>query len=134
MDCLSVFNPSRLHISSLHSYILSLLFLLMLPFSLLFSFLFQIWLYERLWLLHRPTVPPSQYLPKHYRDRRPKRAKMSLDEFTEFMKHVEVSNIQWVVDWWRILGMVSHSFKDNCVPLVGLPLLLLLYMPYCKAI
>ena len=45
---------------------------------------------------------------------------MDLDEFTEFMKHIKVLDIQWVVDWWRISSMVNHSFKDNCVPLVGL--------------
>ena len=45
---------------------------------------------------------------------------MDLDEFTKFMKHIEISNIQWVVDWWHISSIVNHSFKDNCVPLVGL--------------
>jgi len=45
---------------------------------------------------------------------------MNLDEFTEFMKHIEVSDIQWVVDWLRISGMVNYDFKGNCVPLVRL--------------
>ena len=92
----------------------------MISFSLLLSFLFQIWLYKRLRLLHPPTVPPSQYLPKHYHDHKPRLTEMNLDEFTEFMKHIEVSDIQWVVDWWRISSMVNHSFKDNYVPLVEL--------------
>ena len=70
----------------------------MLSFSLLLSFLFQIWLYESLRLLSPPSVPPSQYLPKHYQDHRPKRAKMDLDEFTKFMKRIEILDIQWAVD------------------------------------
>ena len=45
---------------------------------------------------------------------------MSFDEFTELMKCINVTYIQWVVEWWRILGMVNHVFKDNCVLLVGL--------------
>ena len=36
------------------------------------------------------------------------------------MKHIDVSDIQWVVEWWRITTMVNCIFKDNCVPLVGL--------------
>ena len=71
-------------------------------------------------MLHPPTVPPNQYLPKQYHNRRPKHVEMSFDEFTEFMKHIDVIDIQWVVEWWRILSMVNRSFKDNCVLLVGL--------------
>ena len=44
---------------------------------------------------------------------------LSLDEFIKFMKSIEVSDIQWVVDWWRISGMVNCNFKDNYSPLVG---------------
>ena len=71
-------------------------------------------------MLHPPTVPLSQYLPKHYHDHRPKCVSMSFYEFTEFMKRNDVTDIQWVVEWWRISSMVNYSFKDNCVPLVGL--------------
>ena len=80
---------------------------------LLFSLLsfFQIWLYERFWLLHPPTIPPSLYLPKHYRDPRPKCAETSFDEFTD---------IQWVVELWLISSMDNHNFKDNYVPSVRL--------------
>ena len=78
------------------------------------------WLYERIQLLQPPTIPPSQYLPKHYYDRRPKHVEMSFDEFTEFMKHIDVIDIQWVVEWWHILGMASCVFKDSYVSLVGL--------------
>ena len=84
------------------------------------SLLFQIWLYERLHLLQPPAVPPSQYLPKHYCDRRPKRVKMSFEEFTEFMERINATEIQQVVEWWRISSMAHHSLKDNCVPLVRL--------------
>ena len=45
---------------------------------------------------------------------------MSFYEFTKFMKRNDVTDIQWVVEWWRISSMVNYSFKDNCVPLVGL--------------
>ena len=71
-------------------------------------------------MLHPPTVPLSQYLPKHYHDHRPKCVSMSFYEFTEFMKRNDVTDIQWVVEWWRISSMVNYSFKDNCVPLVRL--------------
>ena len=36
------------------------------------------------------------------------------------MKRIDVTDIQWVVEWWRISSMVHCSFMDNCVPLVGL--------------
>ena len=71
-------------------------------------------------MLQPPTIPPSQYLLKHYRYGRPKCAEMSFDEFTEFMKHIDVTDIQWVVEWWHILGMANRVFKDNYVSLVGL--------------
>ena len=45
---------------------------------------------------------------------------MSSDEFTEFMKHIDVTNIRWVVEWWCVSSIVTRNFKDNCVPLVGL--------------
>ena len=61
MDYLSVFNPSRLLISSLNSllfFICSLFLLLLL--SLLFSYLYQIWPYERLQLFQSMTWRPSE--------------------------------------------------------------------------
>ena len=117
MDCLLVFNPSRILISSLSFFLLSLFFPLMLSFSLLLSF--QIWLYKRLWLLHPPIIRPSQFVPKHYRDRKLKRIEMNFDDFTKFMKCIDVSDIQWVVEWWHILGTINCSFKDNYIPLQG---------------
>ena len=122
MDCLSVFNPLRLFILYLsnHLFFLSLLFPLMLSFSFLLCLPFQIWLYERLWLLHPPTIPLSQYLPKYYCDHRPKHAEVSLDEFTEFMGHLNTLDVQWVMEWWCITVTVNRVFKDNCGPLVGL--------------
>ena len=80
----------------------------------------QIWLYERLRLFHPPTVLPNQYQPKHYRDHKLKSKEMDPNEFTEFLKCLSPLGIQWVVEWWRIIDMVNHVFKDNCVPLVGL--------------
>ena len=71
-------------------------------------------------MFQTPTLPSSQYLPKHYRDRRPKRAEMSFEEFTELMELIDATNIQWVVKWWRISSMAHRSLKDNFVPLVGL--------------
>ena len=68
-------------------------------FLSLLPLLFQIWLYERFRLLYPPTVPPSQYLHTYYRDHRPKHAEMSFDEFTKFMKHTDVTDIQGVVEW-----------------------------------
>lgn len=56
----------------------------------------------------------------HYRDRRPKRAEMSFEEFTKLIERIDATNIQWVVEWWRISRMVHCSLKDNYVPLVGL--------------
>ena len=104
------------YVSFFHSCFLFLFFLS--------SLFFQIWLYEMLQLLHPATIFPSQYLPKHYCDRRPKRTEMSSDEFTEFMKHIDVIDIQQVVERWCISSMVNHNFKDNYVPLVGLHVVL----------
>ena len=117
-----IINPLRLLISSFSLFFSPFLFPLMLSFSFLFllPFLFQVWLYERLRLLHPLAFPPSQYLPKNYRDRRPKHTEMSFDEFTKFMKRINVTDIQWIVEWWCISSMVKRSFKDNCVPWVGL--------------
>ena len=71
-------------------------------------------------LLQPLAVPPSQCLPKHYHDHRPKHAEMSFKEFIEFMKRIDATDIQWVVEWWRISSMAHRSLKENCVPLVGL--------------
>ena len=117
-----IINPLRLLISSFSLFFSPFLFPLMLSFSFLFllPFLFQVWLYERLRLLHPLAFPPSQYLPRNYRDRRPKHTEMSFDEFTKFMKHIDVTDIQQVMEWWSISSMVNRIFKDNCVPLVRL--------------
>ena len=86
-------------------------------------------------MLQPPVVPPSQYLPKHYHDRRPKHAEMSFEEFTELMERINAIDIQWVVEWWRISSMAHCSLKDNCVPLVGLrSLLLLLHMLHYQTV
>ena len=65
------------------------------------------------WMLFIGRKQPSLQgnLPKHHRDRRPKHAKMSFDEFTKFMKCIEVLGIQWVVKWWLITTMVNPSSK-----------------------
>ena len=56
-------------------------------------------------MFQTPVLPSSQYLPKHYRDGRPKRAEMSFEEFTKLMERIDATDIQWVVEWWRILSM-----------------------------
>ena len=70
-------------------------------------------------MLHPPTIPPSQYLPKHYRDRRLRNNEMDSAKFTEFLKRFTTFDVQWVVEWWYIIPMVNRVFKDNCAPLVG---------------
>ena len=45
---------------------------------------------------------------------------MSFEEFIEFMEHIDVAYIQWVMEWWCISSMAHRSLKDNCVPLFGL--------------
>ena len=69
-------------------------------------------------MLQLPSIPPSQYQPKHYCDHKLKDKEMDLDEFTEFLRHLPYSRIQWVVEWWRITDMANHVFKDNCVSLI----------------
>ena len=54
------------------------------------------------------------------RDHKLKSKEMDPNEFTEFLKRLSPLGIQWVVEWWCIIDMVNHVFKDNCVPLVGL--------------
>ena len=54
-------------------------------------------MFERLRLLQLPVVPPSQYLPKHYRGSRPKHAEMIFEEFTKLMECIDAMDIQWVV-------------------------------------
>ena len=71
-------------------------------------------------MLHPPIVPPSQYLPKHYRDRRLRNNKMDSIKFIEILKHLTTFDVQWVVEWWHIIAMVNHVFEDNCAPLFGL--------------
>ena len=122
------FHFFSFYLSFFHSCFLFLFFLS--------SLFFQIWLYEMLRLLHPATVFPSQYLPKHYCDRRPKGAEMSSDEFTEFMKHIDVIDIQWVVEWW-CLTFQAWSITTLRITMflwLGFMLFLQLYMPHCKAI
>ena len=80
----------------------------------------HIWLYERLRLLHPLTVSPSQDLPKHYCDHKLKDKEMDPAGFIEFLRHLSPLGVQWVVEWWHIIGMVNHVFKDNCVPFIGI--------------
>ena len=71
-------------------------------------------------MLHPSTVPSSQYLPKHYRDRSLNNNEMDSVEFIKFLKRLTTLDVQWVVEWWRIIAMVNCVFKYNCVSLVGL--------------
>ena len=71
-------------------------------------------------MLQPPSVCPSQYLPKHYHDRKLKDREMDPNEFTEFLRHLSPLGSQWVVEWWRITSIVNHVFKDNYIPLIGL--------------
>ena len=70
-------------------------------------------------MLHPPTIPPSQYLPEHYLDRRLRNNEMDSAKFTKFLKHLTTFDVQWVVEWWHIIATVNRVFKDNCAPLVG---------------
>ena len=114
MGRLSIFNPRGTLYHLFHFFILSL-------FSFTHALSLSLFSFVSLpSLLQTPVVPPSQYLPKHYRDYRPKHAKMSFEEFTELMELIDAPNIQWVVEWWHILSMAHRSLKENCVPLVRL--------------
>ena len=64
-------------------------------------------------------MPPSQYLPKDYRDRRLRNNEMDSIEFTEFPKRLATLDVQWPVELWRITAMVNYVFKDNCVLWLG---------------
>ena len=55
----------------------------------------------------------------HYCDRKLTNGDMDPTEFIELLKRLSPLGVQWVVEWWRITGMVNYSFKDNYVPLVG---------------
>ena len=128
MDCLSVFNPSRHLISSfiifyflfithvLHFF--SFFFFLFSTSSLLF-FLFQIWLQEKLRLLHPLTVPLNTYLLRHLKDHWLRDA-WGFEAYIELMGRLKETDIQWVVEWWHISIMVHSCYKDHCVTLVGL--------------
>ena len=71
-------------------------------------------------MLHPPSVPPSQYHPKHYHDHRLKNNEMDSAKFIEFPNRLTTLDVQLVVESWRIIAMVNYVFKDNCVPLVRL--------------
>ena len=124
MDCLSVFNPSRHFISSF--IIISFFFLMLFffwsfsPSLLLLLFLFQLWLQERLQLLHPPTVPLSTYLSRHLRDRWLYRNDMGFDVYMELMGRLKETDIHWVMKWWHISSIVHSCCKDHYLTLVGL--------------
>ena len=81
----------------------------------------QIWLYEKLKLIHPLLVPSTWYQPKHYPcDRNLMVKEMEPIALTELLKHLTPTDIQWVVEWWRIKAMTSCGFKENCVFLVRL--------------
>ena len=61
-------------------------------------------------MLRLPSIPPSQYLPKHYCDHKLKDMEMDPDEFTEFLRHLSHLGIQWVVEWWNSVRSSSRSF------------------------
>ena len=63
----------------------------MLSFSLL-----QVWLYEKLKLIHPPLSPFNWYQQKHYQDH--KLTEKEMDALTELMKHLTPIDIQWVVE------------------------------------
>ena len=79
----------------------------MLSFSLLPSLPFFLFSFRRLQLLQPPSIPPSKYLPKHYHNRKLKDREMDLDKFTEFLRYLSPSRIQWVVEWWCIINVVN---------------------------
>ena len=82
----------------------------MLSFSLLPSLPFFLFSFRRLRLLQPPSIPPSQYLPKHYCDHKLKDMEMDPDEFTEFLRHLSHLGIQWVVEWWNSVRSSLRSF------------------------
>ena len=119
MDCLAIFNPSRHLISSSIILFLTRAFHFFFSLSSLLFFLFQIWLQERLWLLHPPTMPLNTHHPRHLRDHR-HRDVLGFEAYMELMgRHKEI-DVQWVVEWWHILSMVHSCFKDHCVTLARL--------------
>ena len=82
---------------------LSTLFLLILSFlffffSSLLLLLFQIWLQERLQLLHPPSVPLSTYHPRHLRDCH-LQDDLGFKAYLELMGCLKETDIQWVMEW-----------------------------------
>ena len=91
----------------------------------------QIWLYEKLKLIHPPLVPFNRYKPEHYSDRKLKDKDINPVKLIELLKHLTSADIQWVVEWWRIEAMYSCGVKENYVPFGwASSLLLLSYMSY----
>ena len=90
----------------------------------------QIWLYEKLRLIHPPLVPFDRYQLKHYHDRKPKDKEMDPTKLTKLLKLLTSIDNQWEIEWWRIEAMISYGFKENCVPLVGL--CCYCYYPTCR--
>ena len=127
-----VFNPSR-HL--ILPFIFVSLFIFFHSCSPLFFFSFssfffslstlllppppKIWLQERLWLLHPPTVPLNTYLSRHLKDYQ-LRDVLGFEAYMELIGCLKETNIQWVVEWWHISSMVHSCCKDHCMTLVGL--------------
>ena len=120
---LSIFNSSRLLISSLN---ISLFF----PFFLLFPlnthalfFLPRIWLYEKLKLIHNPLIPFNWYQPQHYRGCKLKVKEMEPTALLELIKHLNFCE--------HLSKIIVHiSLSSN--PLLGLwspPILLKIVFP-----
>ena len=123
MDCLSVFNPSRLLMYILWIYLFLFFYFYLSVFHstlMLYFSLPQIWLYKKLKLIHPPLVPFNWYKPERYSDRKLKDKDIDPVKLIELLKHLTFADIQWVVEWWRIKAMYSYGFKENCVPLIRL--------------
>ena len=71
----------------------------------------QIWLYEKLKLIHHPLIPFNQYQPKHYWDLKLKDKEMEPATFTEILKYLTLVDVQWVVEWWHIKAMASYGLR-----------------------
>ena len=71
-------------------------------------------------MLQPPTVPPSTYLPRNFRDHKLHQNDMSFEVYMELMGHIKETDIQWVVEWWHITRMVHGCCKNYYVPLVKL--------------
>ena len=57
----------------------------------------QIWLYEKLRLIHPPLVPFNWYQLKHYHDHKPKDKEMDPTKLTKLLKLLTSIDIQWEI-------------------------------------